>query len=183
MSHHNLINLLEHTTNADTPINTVEFYVCCKNQNASPAFIDISIPDHYIQNIEGKLKTPKVSSFKSYYMKDKIYTYDLADDNQLVTSKYKISAKYLKMDKKPYDFYVVSSRLEKYPPYTFPCTNEIDHECCYTTKEYRINNKISVVIKKEDDINTLYIEYKHVENIELDKMNEILNKTLKHIIS
>lgn len=180
--HHNLIDLQDHTTSADsTPINIVEFYVCKKPTGQSPGYIDINIPEDYITSIEAKFKNAKIASYKSYYMRDKIYTYELADDNQVVTSKYKVSSKYISRDKKPYDFFVVSSKIEKFPPYTFPCTNEIDHICSYTIKEYKINNRISVAIRSEEDIHSLYVEYRHSENVELDKMNEIINKTIKSL--
>lgn len=116
-------------------------------------------------------------------MNDKIYTYDLNDDNQIVTSKNKIKSKYIKMNNKSIDLFIVSSKIEKFPPYIFPCKNEIDHESSYIINEYKINNKISIIIREEDyNFKSLYVEYRHTENNELDKMNEILNKTLKNII-
>lgn len=182
---HNLIKLSDYIT-ADTVYNTniniIEFYLCNKD-DLLQSIVDINLSDDYIKNIVSKLKNPKRSSYKSYYMNDKIYTYDLNDDNQIVTSKNKIKSRYIKMNNKLNDLFIVSSRIEKFPPYIFPCKNEIDHICTYSINEYKINNKISIIIREEDDnFKSLYIEYKHSENNELDKMNEILNRSLKNIM-
>lgn len=162
-------------------VNIVEIYFCPKqnaNQDNSLKTINTIVSNDIIKSINAKYKNGKEETFKSYFMKDKIYTYELANDNQIVLSKHKIMAKQFSRNK-PYDLFVLSSKIEKFPPYIFPCTNEIDYVCTYTMKEYRINNRISIIIKIEDDIKSVYIQYRHSPNIEIDKMNEIVNRLIK----
>ena len=158
-------------------VNVIEVYLCRKNKGIN--VFDVTVDQNVINNIENKFKNPKKASYKSYYMKDKVYTYELSNDNQIVHSKYKVKHEYIPRDRKVYDVFVVASKIEKFPPYLFPCTNEIDHVSSYTIKEFKINNRISIMIRSEDDIHTVYIEYKHSQNVELDKMNETINRLIK----
>jgi len=109
-----------------------------------------------------------------------MYTYELSNDNQYVTSKTKKKDKYYKTKKN--NIYILSSRIDKYPQYIFPCTNEIDNISEITIKEYKISNRVSLIVKSEINDNvTVLIEYKHSPNVELDKITEIVNKIIKNI--
>jgi len=115
-------------------------------------------------------------------MKDKIYTYELSNDNQYVTSKMKKLSKYIVRKNMPLnsDLYIIASKIDKYPQYTFPCTNNIDNISEYSIKEYKISNRISIIIRTDDEkTKTLSIEYRHSLNVEIDKMNEIINKIIR----
>ena len=175
MSQHTSIDLKQYT---DDNINVVEVYFSKKQQ--TPNVVDVTVTDEAVSLIESRFKNGKEESFKAYYMKDKAYVYELANDNQIVTSKYKVNAKYVSRNR-PYDLFVLSSKIEKYPPYMFPCTNEIDHVSTYTIKEFKINNRITLNIRAEDNIKTIYIEYRHSPNVEIDKMNEIVNRLAKNL--
>ena len=50
-------------------------------------------------------------------------------------------------------------------------------------EEYKITNRISLIIKSDvnDNGKTLLIEYKHSNNVELDKTMEIINKIVRNI--
>jgi hypothetical protein len=95
---------------------------------------------------------------------------------------------------------VICSKNNKQPNYTFPCTNEIDSVTEYIIKEYKISNRISLIMRcdianKEADaaagisgeacyeIKTLYIEYRHSSNVDIDKINETINKIIRKISS
>ena len=162
-----------------TDINIIEVFLCQKNP--SSMIIDTTVDDKFVKYIEGRFKNPKSTSFKSYHICDKVYTYELSNDNQIVHSKYAVKHQHIPRIRKNLDLFVVSSKIEKFPPYLFPCTNEIDYVSEYTIKEFKINNRISLNIRTEDDVNTIYIEYKHSQNVELDKMNETVNRILKSL--
>lgn len=168
---------LRKLTSIDT-FNVLEIFVCKKATDV----IDVRISknqEDIIRNIESRFSNAKETSFKSYYMRDKVYTYEIANDNQVVSSKYNILTEYISRPKKSADLFMVASKIEKYPPYIFPCTNEIDHSCSYTLKEFKINNRVSVIIRTEDNFRSVYIEYRHSPNVEIDKMNETINRLLK----
>jgi hypothetical protein len=165
-------------------VNVVEISFCKKNEllfdNKQLQIINNIADDNDVKIIETKFKNSREEKFKSYYMKDKIYTYDLENDNQQVSSKCKINSNLIRRDKK-YDLFIVSYNKDRFPPYLFPCTDEIDHICSYTIKEFKINNRISLIIRKEDNMNSIYIEYKHSQNVDIDKMNDNINRLVKYL--
>ena len=114
-------------------------------------------------------------------MKDKIYTYELSNDNQYVISKNKKTNSVYKTKKG--NIYIIGSKIDKYPQHVFPCTNDIDNISEILVEEYKITNRISLIIKSDvnDNGKTLLIEYKHSNNVELDKIMEIINKIIRNI--
>ncbi len=166
-------------TSSET-FNVLEIFVCQKSSDDKS--IDTRLSSRQgdvIRNIESRFSNAKETAFKSYYMRDKIYTYELGNDNQVVSSKYTTFSEYIQRPKKTSDLFLVASKIEKFPPYIFPCTDEIDHSCSYTIKEFKINNRVSIIIRTEDEFNSVYIEYRHSPNVEIDKMNEIINRLLR----
>jgi hypothetical protein len=93
------------------------------------------------------------------------------------------------------NIFVICSKNNKQPNYTFPCTNEIDSVSEYIIKEYKISNRISLILRCDSDsgdgsgsggggeeIKTLYIEYRHSNNVDIDKINETINKIIRKIL-
>jgi len=161
-------------------INIVEIFFC-KKQNISNV-IDVIVDNNIDIKIEERYKKSREEKYKSYFLKDKIYTYELSNDNQYVTSKIKKISKYISRKYMPLnsDLYIIASKVEKYPQYTFPCTNNIDNISEYSIKEYKISNRISIILRTDNEITkTLSIEYRHSDNVEIDKMNEIINKIIR----
>jgi hypothetical protein len=160
-------------------VNIVEVYFVNKQLDNNVMSVKMS------RDIEGKIdkayKKTKEEKYKMYYMKDKVYTYELSNDNQYVTSKTKKMDTFYKTKKS--NIYIISSKIDKYPQYVFPCTNDIDNISEVTIKEYKISNRISIIIKNEvnENIKTVLIEYKHSTNVEMDKITEIVNKLVKNI--
>jgi len=161
-------------------INIIEIFFC-KKQDISN-IINVIADEDIDTKIEERYKKSRDEKYKSYFMKDKIYTYELSNDNQYVTSKIKKLSKYIVRKNMPQnsDLYIIASKIDKYPQYTFPCTNNIDNISEYSIKEYKISNRISIIIRTDDEkTKTLSVEYRHSLNVEIDKMNEIINKIVR----
>ena len=172
------IDLTPLTTNTEYPINIIEVYLYRQTDTCTD-IIDLCVSSKIVEKIERIFRNPKVTEYKSYHINDKIYTYELQNDNQIVTSKHKINTKIIKRNRNDTDIFIVSYRVEKYPIYTFPCTNNVDYISTYTIKEFKINNRISVNIKTDEDNNQIvYIEYKHSDNVELDRINDTVGRLL-----
>jgi hypothetical protein len=155
------------------------------NDNIQDNVIDVSIKNKLESFIDNYYKKSRVEKYKSYNHKERIYTYELSNDNQYVSSK--IKKKLDKLD----NILVICSKNDKQPNYTFPCTNEIDNVSEYILKEYKISNRISLIMRSDisngmderSDIKTLYIEYRHSDNVDTDKTNETINKIIAKILS
>ena len=172
-------------------INLIEIYFINKlniHEIGRDNVIDVSIKNKLESFIDNYYKKSRVEKYKTYYHKERIYTYELSNDNQYVSSKIK-----KKLDKLE-DILVICSKNDKQPNYTFPCTNEIDNISEYIIKEYKISNRISLIMRTDitnsmgegadnKEIKTLYIEYRHSDNVDTDKTNETINKIIAKILS
>ena len=143
--------------------------------------IDVSVKNSLETFIDNYYKKSRVEMYKSYTHKERIYTYELSNDNQFVSSKIKKHMDILD------NIFVICSKNNKQPNYTFPCTNEIDSVSEYIIKEYKISNRISLIMRSDvgdsrAEIKTLYIEYRHSNNVDIDKINETINKIIRKIL-
>lgn len=168
-----IINLSDFITD---DVNIIEIFFC--NADVRDALIDVQMTSDIESIVEKKYKKYKEEKYKSYHHKDKVYTYELSNDNQYVSSKITIRSK----DAKP-NIFILSSKIDKFPQYIFPCTNDIDNISTYTIKEFKINNRISLMIRYDylDDVvitKSFYIEYRHSPNVEIDKINEYVNNLI-----
>ena len=169
-------------------INLIEIYFINRgipNDNV----IDVSVKNSLETFIDNYYKKSRVEKYKSYTHKERIYTYELSNDNQFVSSKIKKHMDILD------NIFVICSKNNKQPNYTFPCTNEIDSVSEYIIKEYKISNRISLILRCDscdsdsgdgggggEEIKTLYIEYRHSNNVDIDKINETINKIIRKIL-
>ena len=175
------INLTEFVTN---DVNIIEFYFCKDITNADE--IDVNINDDIEHIIEKKYKKYKEDRYKSYHYKDKVYTYELSNDNQYVSSKIMIKSNFISCKDCKSNIFILSSKIDKFPQYIFPCTNEIDNISIYSIKEYKINNRISLLLRYDylNDFDTtaisksFSIEYTHSPNVEINKINENINNLI-----
>jgi hypothetical protein len=183
-------------------INLIEIYFINREKRgkAQENIIDVSVKNSLETFIDNYYKKSRVEKYKSYTHKERTYTYELSNDNQYVSSKIKKQMDILD------NILVICSKNNKQPNYTFPCTNEIDSVTEYIIKEYKISNRISLIMRcdiasKEaeaagvaeaaagisgeacDEIKTLYIEYRHSSNVDIDKINETINKIIRKISS
>ena len=185
------INLKEFITD---DVNIIELFLC-KDSDKDTSVIDVNITSDFESIIEKKYKKYKEERYKSYHHKDKVYTYELSSDNQYVSSKITMKSEIIKnntnntnntnttnnTDAKP-NIFILSSKIDKFPQYIFPCTNDIDNISTYLIKEFKINNRISLMLRYdylngEDKVvsKSFYIEYRHSPNVEIDKINEYVN--------
>lgn len=173
-------------------INLIEIYFINRGirgpQGPQENVIDVSVKNSLETFIDNYYKKSRVEKYKSYTHKERIYTYELSNDNQYVSSKIKKHMDILD------NILVICSKNNKQPNYTFPCTNEIDSISEYIIKEYKISNRISLILRSDvgdsdsgsgdggEDIKTLYIEYRHSNNVDIDKINETINKIIRKIL-
>jgi hypothetical protein len=163
-------------------INLIEIYFINHGiQGPNDNVIDVSVKNSLETFIDNYYKKSRVEKYKSYTHMERIYTYELSNDNQYVSSKIKKHMDILD------NIFVICSKNNKQPNYTFPCTNEIDSVSEYIIKEYKISNRISLILRSDigdsrAEIKTLYIEYRHSNNVDIDKINETINKIIRKIL-
>ena len=165
-------------------INLIEIYFINRGiRGQQENIMDVSVKNSLETFIDNYYKKSRVEKYKSYTHKERIYTYELSNDNQFVSSKIKKHMDILD------NILVICSKNNKQPNYTFPCTNEIDSVSEYIIKEYKISNRISLILRCDsggdsgsEEINTLYIEYRHSNNVDIDKINETINKIIRKIL-
>jgi len=165
-------------------INLIEIYFINRDiRGLQENIMDVSVKNSLETFIDNYYKKSRVEKYKSYTHKERIYTYELSNDNQYVSSKIKKHMDIID------NILVICSKNNKQPNYTFPCTNEIDSISEYIIKEYKISNRISLILRGDsggdsgsEEINTLYIEYRHSNNVDIDKINETINKIIRKIL-
>lgn len=154
--------------------NIIEIYL--KNDKIINNKIDITLDKNKIEKILNKYKFKQEVSYTQYCKKEIILLYDMSNDSQLVFEKN------LQIYKE-YDKYIIFSYEEKkLPPYMFGCDNNNDNKSIYKIKEYKINNRISIINRIENNNNSIYISYKHDKHVDLEKNENIINDIIKNII-
>jgi hypothetical protein len=185
------INLNDYITD---DVSIIEVFFCkddapkdVSGTGADTEAINVKITSDIESIIEKKYKKYKGEKYKSYHHKDKVYTYELTSDNQYVFSKIMTKSKYEKYNNKN-SLYILTSKIDKFPQYIFPCTNEIENISTYTINEYKIANRVSLMIRYDYENNvevakTFYIEYRHSPNVEIDKINEHVNNLVNTFVA
>ena len=170
-----LINIKDYITD---DVNIIEVFFCGSGSggdpNGSGDTINVKMSRDIESIVEKKYKQYKEENYKSYHHKDKVYTYELSNDNQFVSSKITTKSNYVK------SVFILASKIDKFPQYIFPCTDDIDNISTYSIKEFKINNRISLMVRRdyskdEEVAKSFYIEYRHSPNVEIDKINEYIN--------
>lgn len=154
--------------------NIIEIYL--KNDKITNNKIDITLEKHKIEKILNKYKFKQEVSYTQYYKKNLLLLYDMSNDSQIVFEKN------LQIYKE-FDKYIIFTYEEKkIPPYMFGCDNNIDNKSIYKIKEYKINNRISIINKIENNNNSMFISYKHDKHVDLEKNENIISDIIKNII-
>jgi len=190
-----LINLKDYITD---DVNVIEVFFCpaagcvsgvdgVSGDPETPT-INVNITKDIESIIEKKYKQYKEEKYKSYHHKDKVYTYELSNDNQSVFSKIMTKSNYLAAASGAAAVFIVSYKIDKFPQYIFPCSNDIDNISTYSIKEFKINNRISLMLRSDysnskEVAKSFYIEYRHSPNVEIDKINEYVNNLVATYIN
>jgi hypothetical protein len=168
-------NLLSEDTNL------LEIYICNKQQFDN--YIDVTLDDSKIQKLKNKFKMTKTSKYNIFYKNNLSYTYDDSNDNQIVNTKITYKNLHIKSKSSFSDFYAISYKEDKLPTHYFPCTNNIDYISEVYITEIKINNRVTLIIKTDNNITSAYIQYRHANNVEIDKIQAAIEMLLKTISS
>jgi hypothetical protein len=153
--------------------NLIELYLTNNNDNT---ITSLNIDKNIIDKIESQFKFKQKVNYVSFYKEDLVYTYELSSDSQFVSSK---TVENISNFNK--NFEIILYNENKYPTYQFSCTNYIDNKVLYNIKECKINNRICILIKEENDKYSLLIQYKHSNNVDIDKVINIIDNIILKI--
>lgn len=158
--------------------NNVQIFILENVDNNN--IIDLKTNLKVLNKIRNKYNFKK-NKFVSYYNNDLQYQYDKSNDNQIVTNK---NTHHINSQKyRNFDTYSVYSSISKLPTYLFPCTESIDNKNEYDIEEYKVNNRISLIIKTNEYSSHLYIEYNHSPQVEIEKIESCIKNILSYITS
>jgi hypothetical protein len=138
--------------------NIIEIYLMKK----SNIFMNANI----LRKIKQSFKKTKQFQNAYYCRNNCNYVYDLTNDSQYVYTR-----KLENVDKINEDFYVLVYNEIKLPTHTFACTNDINYKQIADIIEFKINNRIILIIKN----NNVYIHYKHNKDVDVDKIQDVIN--------
>jgi len=150
--------------------NIVEIYLTSpKKENSNK--INIYLNDSIIDKIKQKFKLSKETTLVNFNRNDLSYVYDLSNDSQYVFLR-----KLENMEITDNFCYLAFNEM-KMQTHSFACTNDIDNRIEYKYQEFRINNRISLIIKN----NNVFIHYRHSKEVDLDKIQEIILNIIKRL--
>lgn len=113
------------------------------------------------------LKSKNEQELVEYSYRNLVYQYDTSNDSQRAFQKHWITDAFHRKE------YTVVFQEDFLPSHRFPCSNEIDNKQRYQKIQYKINNRIFMVIEKtEDSSYTLYLKYNHAPQADIVKMQE-----------
>ena len=162
--------------------NIIEIYICPK-QNDNPNFIDIALDENKINKIKEKYSSFRTTKYNIFYRNHLSYIYDDSNDNQIVSMKSTKNSLFIKTKGSFNDLYAISYKEDKLPIHYFPCTNDIDYFSTIIINEVKINNRITLVIKNDNNIMSSYIQYRHGDNVDIEKIKDCISMVCKTISS
>lgn len=133
--------------------------------------MNILISDDIIEKIKQKFKITKETTLVYFNRNNLSYVYDLSNDSQYVYLR-----KLENMEIKGNLCYLAFNEM-KMQTHSFACTNDIDSRIEYKYLEFKINNRISLIIKN----NNLYIHYRHSKEADLDKIQDVITNLIKRL--
>lgn len=153
--------------------NIIEIYLMDKQK--SQVKMNIYLDDLFLNRIKKRFKMTRETTL-IYFNKDNLsYVYDLSNDSQYVYLR-KLENSQIKSVNN-YDFYGLALNEMKMQTYLFGCGNDIDNREEVKIQEFKINNRISLLIRN----NNLYITYKHSKEVDLEKTEEIINSIIRKL--
>jgi hypothetical protein len=166
----NIIDLITDNTNI------IEIYLTNANPNNNFK-IDLVISNQYLNKIRQRFKLTKETTMVSFNRNNLSYIYDLSNDSQYVNLRKLENLKIVPFVQN-HNFYGLAFNEMKMQSHSFNCTNIIDSRDEYKIEEYKINNRISLIIKN----NYIYIHYIHSKDVDLEKTQQIINGIIKKMI-
>lgn len=126
-------------------------------------------------NVPSWITSQSPSTIFEYHYRDMICAYDKNNDSQRIYRKKLLRETFHGF------LYGVSHIEEVLPVHRFPCTQDITHECETIRISHRINNRLFLHHDQEDDFHYIYVRYQHAPNVDLKKMQESLDTTLRRL--
>jgi hypothetical protein len=162
-------------------VNIVEVYLCVKPQKTDSLkepWIDIGwegTPKQLPASFPYGKGTSQV--LLEYHHRDMCYVYDTANDGQRVLQK---RVARTALDRHYVGYSYIEEQL---PSHKFPCLNEMTQKQELHRTTYRVNNRLSYVVDYEPnaDVHYCYIRYQHSANVDIDKMNGDIKRTMSVI--
>ena len=161
----NISKLLSNDTNI------IEIYILNSSNNNDNFKKNIYLDDVFLNKIKNKFKLTKETTLVYFNRHNLSYVYDLSNDSQYVFLR-----KLENIDEKN-NLYCLAFNEMKMQTHSFACTNDIDNKIIYKIIEFKINNRVSLIIKN----NNLYIYYRHSKEVDIDKIQEIINGIIQKI--
>lgn len=153
--------------------NIIEIYLLNPdNSKLSSWKTSIYNDDTYLNKVRKNFKLTRNTTYKYYMRNNLTYVYDTSNDSQYVFAR-----KLEKENTTHRRLYGISYNEMKLQPYSFACTNNIDNVVEYKFEEFKINNRLSIIIKN----NNIYICYKHNKDVDIDKIQETINYVIKKL--
>jgi hypothetical protein len=154
--------------------NIIEFYLMEKPVILDDTKINILLTDELIKKIKNNFKKTKQCDMAYYCRNNFNYVYDLSNDSQYVYMR-RLENTSIINDK--LNYYVLAFNEIKLPTHTFACTNDINCNYVINVIEFKINNRITLILKN----NNCFINYKHSKDVDIDKIQEIINNIINKI--
>jgi hypothetical protein len=163
-------------------VNRVEIYLT-PNKNKSNEIYQTHSVGWSAEQIAYKLRNLKVfgSPFETtayeLVSEDITYSYDLATDSQ------RAIRKVWKSDNTEGQLYGIGFQEEILPSHRFPSTKDISITQTIDRKQYRINNRIQLIVEtvKDNPEIVIYISYYHSSNVDMDKIERDMSYCLKRL--
>jgi len=150
--------------------NIIDIFLMHKNKE------NIIINDDLIKKININFKKTKTTELAYYCRNNYNYVYDLSNDSQYVYTR-KLENTLIINETKNLNYYLLFYNEIKLPTHTFACTNELNSKYIAKITEFRINNRITLIIKN----NNCYIQYQHSRDVDIDKIQEIINNVISKL--
>jgi hypothetical protein len=155
--------------------NIIEIYLM--NTQNPQMRTNIYLDNTFLNKIKKKFKLTRETTLVYYNKHNLSYVYDLSNDSQYVYLRKLENSQIETINN--YDLYGIALNEMKMQTYLFGCGNDIDNKEEYKIQEFKINNRISLIIKN----NNLFINYRHSKDVDLEKIEEIVNSIIRKIIN
>jgi hypothetical protein len=151
-------------------VNVVEIFCC-------PEYFK-EIKNNYMMDIKWT-KSPEYFNLDNpieeaqYYHRDMCYIFDVENDAQKCVRKTLRNEMYYK------NFYITSLNEEIIPSHRFPSTQDITENVRVLKHTQKINNRMYWICEKNENGSWVnYIRYNHAPNVEMNTMQNDLERTL-----